>query len=117
VLRPDLSLKGQPRVYLAGQITGVEGYLESAACGMLAAMFVEQRVKGLPHQAPPANTALGALLRHIIASDPKHYQPANIHFGLFDPNLFEGVTGLKKDGTREAMARQAIENFNRWLPA
>ena len=114
VLRPDLSLKGHPRVYLAGQITGVEGYLESAACGMMAALFIEQRLKGLPHEAPPANTALGALLRHITSTDPKHYQPANIHFGLFDPNLFEGVTGMKKDGSREAMVKQASANFSHW---
>jgi methylenetetrahydrofolate--tRNA-(uracil-5-)-methyltransferase len=114
VLRPDLSLKGHPRVYLAGQITGVEGYLESAACGMMAGMFIEQRLKGLPHSAPPANTALGALLRHITASEPKHYQPANIHFGLFDANLFEGVTGLKRDGSREKMAEQALRNFQSW---
>jgi methylenetetrahydrofolate--tRNA-(uracil-5-)-methyltransferase len=114
VLRGDLSLKGHSRVYLAGQVTGVEGYLESAACGLLAANFILQRVRGLPHSAPPANTALGALLRHVTGSDPKSYQPANAHFGLFDPAHFEGMVGLKKDAIRKAMAEQAIENFNRW---
>jgi methylenetetrahydrofolate--tRNA-(uracil-5-)-methyltransferase len=114
VLRPDLSLKGHPRVYLAGQITGVEGYLESAACGMMAAMFIEQRYQSLPHSAPPANTALGALLRHITAADTKNYQPANIHFGLFDATLFDGVSGQKRDGSREKMAEQALRNFSNW---
>jgi methylenetetrahydrofolate--tRNA-(uracil-5-)-methyltransferase len=114
VLRSDLSLKGHPTVYLAGQITGVEGYLESAACGMMAAMFIEQRLRGLPHQAPPANTALGSLLRHITASEPKNYQPANISFALFDPNYFDGVSGLKRDEAREAMATQSLENFTQW---
>ena len=114
VLRPDLSLKGHPQVYLAGQITGVEGYLESAACGMLSAIFILQRLKKLPHQAPPANTALGALLKHILGSDPKHYGPSNIHFGLFDPHLFENMNGKKKDESRKMMASQAIENFCRW---
>jgi len=114
VLRSDLSLKGHPRVYLAGQITGVEGYLESAACGLLAAIFIEQRVRSLPHRAPPANTALGALLRHVTAADPKNYQPANMHFGLFDPTVFEGVTGLKRDESRSSMAKQASENFTAW---
>ncbi len=114
VLRSDLSLKGHPSVYLAGQVTGVEGYLESAACGMLAAIFIEQRVRGLAHAAPPAHTALGALLRHITSSDPKHYQPANIHFGLFDPNYFDGVVGLKRDDARTLMAEQAKRNFIRW---
>jgi methylenetetrahydrofolate--tRNA-(uracil-5-)-methyltransferase len=117
VLRSDLSLKGHPAVYLAGQITGVEGYLESAACGMLAAIFIEQRVRGLPHAAPPAHTALGALLRHITSSDPKNYQPANIHFGLFDPAYFDGVTGMKRDDARSQMAEQALQNFSRWWDA
>jgi methylenetetrahydrofolate--tRNA-(uracil-5-)-methyltransferase len=116
VLRPDLSLKGQPLVYLAGQVTGVEGYLESAACGLCAAMFIEQRVRGLPHAAPPANTALGALLRHVTGADPTHYQPANMNFSLFDPNLFE-VAGLKRDDSRKAMASQALHNFEGWWQA
>lgn len=115
VLRSDLSLKGHPQVYLAGQITGVEGYLESAACGMLAAIFIDQRMGGKKHDAPPANTALGALLRHITGSDPKHYQPANIHFGLFDPGLFEGAVGLKRDESRQTMSLQAINNFTNWM--
>ncbi|MGK5085437.1 methylenetetrahydrofolate--tRNA-(uracil(54)-C(5))-methyltransferase (FADH(2)-oxidizing) TrmFO [Bdellovibrionota bacterium FG-1] len=117
VLRPDLSIKGHPKTYLGGQITGVEGYLESAACGMLAAMFIEQRIHGAPHEAPPANTALGALLRHVTGSDPKHYQPANMHFGLFDPHLFDGEAAdgsLKKAGLRQAMASQALQNFSHW---
>jgi methylenetetrahydrofolate--tRNA-(uracil-5-)-methyltransferase len=114
VLRSDLSLKGHPQIYLAGQITGVEGYLESAACGMLAAMFIDQRIKDKRHSAPPANSALGALLRHITGSDPKHYQPANIHFGLFDPGLFDGVVGLKRDESRQTMSVQALENFTKW---
>jgi methylenetetrahydrofolate--tRNA-(uracil-5-)-methyltransferase len=114
VLRPDLSLKGNPNVYVAGQLTGVEGYLESAACGLLSAFFILQRIKNLPHKAPPANTALGALLRHITGSDPDHYMPSNIHFGLFEPHFFDNVSGLKKDDSRRLMASQSIENFNRW---
>ncbi len=115
VLRSDLSLKGYPKVYLAGQVTGVEGYLESAACGLLAANFITQRLRNLPHQAPPANTAMGALLRHITAGDPANYQPANTHFGLFDPQWFDGVANLKRDDARKAMAEQAIVNFQGWL--
>jgi methylenetetrahydrofolate--tRNA-(uracil-5-)-methyltransferase len=114
VLRSDLSLKKNPRVYLAGQITGVEGYLESAACGMLSAMFIVQRLKGEPHAAPPANTAMGALLRHVTASDPDRYQPGNSNFSLYDPSFFDGVTGMKRDLAREMMATQAIQNFQRW---
>jgi methylenetetrahydrofolate--tRNA-(uracil-5-)-methyltransferase len=114
VLRPDLSLRGQPKVYLAGQVTGVEGYLESAACGLLAAIFVEQRVRSRPHSAPPGNTAMGALLRYVTAGDEKNYQPQNANFSLFDVGLFDGVAELKRDQAREEMARQAIRNFRHW---
>jgi len=117
VLRPDLSLKGHPLVYLAGQITGVEGYLESAACGLIAAQFISQRVLSQPHSAPPANTAMGALLRYITASDEKNYQPQNANFSIFDPLVFDGVSELKKDQLRSAMASQAIQNFSHWLGA
>ncbi len=115
VLAPDLSLKNAPRVYLAGQVTGVEGYLESAACGLLAALFIEQRVRGAAHEAPPANTALGSLLRHVVAGDAKRYQPSNIHFGLLDPTLFEGVVGLKRDQARHAITTQGLEQFKKWM--
>ncbi len=114
-LRPDLSLKGHPRVYLAGQITGVEGYLESAASGMLAAIFILERLKGLPHSAPPANTALGALLAHVTASEAKNYQPNNIQFALFDPKFFDRTEGLKKDQLRETLAKQAPLFFQDWM--
>ena len=115
VLRGDLSLKGHPKVYLAGQITGVEGYLESAACGMLAAIFIEQRIRGLPHQMPPANSAFGALLGHITRSDPKHYQPANAHFGLYDANLFlPAPPKAGKEEVRKSWAEQTAVNFSQW---
>ncbi len=115
VLRSDLSLKGHPRVYFAGQITGVEGYLESSACGLMAATFILSRIRGLPHSAPPANTALGALLSHVTASDPKNYQPNNIQFALFDPKFFDEVDGLKKDDLKQAMAKQAPVYFKDWM--
>lgn len=115
VLRPDLSLKNHPRVYLAGQITGVEGYLESAGSGMLAASFIAQRANGMPHSAPPTNTALGALLSHVTASEIKNFQPNNIQFALFDPKFFESTDGLDKGALREAMAKQAPIYFKNWM--
>ncbi len=114
VLAPDLSLRGNPLVYLAGQVTGVEGYLESAACGLLAALFLSQRLEGRPHDAPPANTAMGSILRHVTAGNRDSFQPANAHFGLFDPVYFDGVVGLPKDLSRERMASQAIAAFKGW---
>jgi len=113
-LRADLSLKGAPRVYLAGQITGVEGYLESAACGMLTALFALQRIKNKPHFAPPATSGLGALLRHITGSQAKSYQPSGIHFGLFETLLFDKLKGLKKDEIRAAIASQCLTDFTAW---
>ncbi len=115
VLNPDLSLKLNSTIYLAGQITGVEGYLESAASGLLAAIFISQRMRKLPHRAPPTHTALGALLAHVTASDPKNYQPNNIQFSLFNPTFFEGVEGLDKGQLREAMAKQAPLNIKNWM--
>jgi methylenetetrahydrofolate--tRNA-(uracil-5-)-methyltransferase len=114
VLRSDLSLKGHPNVYLAGQITGVEGYLESAACGLMAGIFILQRVNGKLHSAPPANTAMGALLRHVTSNDSKRYDPSNMHFGLFDPCFFQQMEGLNRDESRAQMAVQALQNFSRW---
>ncbi len=115
VLRPDLSIKGHPKVYFAGQITGVEGYLESAACGLMAAIFIWERIQGKPHSAPPTNTALGALLSHVTASEAKNYQPNNIQFALFDPKFFDGVEGLKRDELRTAMSKQAPIYFKDWM--
>ncbi|MCM0606963.1 MAG: methylenetetrahydrofolate--tRNA-(uracil(54)-C(5))-methyltransferase (FADH(2)-oxidizing) TrmFO [Xanthomonadaceae bacterium] len=114
VLNPDLSLKSRSNIFLAGQITGVEGYVESSACGLLAAFFAYQRVMGAAYTPPPLNTALGALLSHITGSEPNYYQPSNIHFGLFNPILFTGVTGLKRDDLRQKMSEQTIENFGQW---
>jgi methylenetetrahydrofolate--tRNA-(uracil-5-)-methyltransferase len=115
VLRPDLSLRGHPRVYLAGQVTGVEGYVESSACGLLAANFIWQRLTGRAHSSPPSSTAMGALLKHIVASDPKSYQPANIHFGLFEPRDFDLPAGIGRDAIREKMSDQARLAFGSWL--
>lgn len=87
LLDETLRLKGHENLTFAGQITGVEGYVESAACGMLAGMFLAARLKGLEPSLPPAETALGSLLRHVTSSPWKHYQPSNINYGLFPPLL------------------------------
>lgn len=74
-----------PRVRLAGQITGVEGYLESAATGLAIALYLALERRGAACEALPAKTALGALARHLTESDPAHFQPANVNYGLFLP--------------------------------
>ena len=85
LLAPDFSLKTAPRVFLAGQLMGVEGYLESAAMGVLVGHVIGLRfARGETLTLPPANTSLGSLARHTLFADAKHYTPMNIHWGLFD---------------------------------
>ncbi len=88
VLAPDLSLRGRPHLFFAGQITGVEGYVESAACGHIAARAILDRLAGRAFRSPPPGTALGALHRHLTgAAHPQgyDYQPSNVVFALFPP--------------------------------
>jgi methylenetetrahydrofolate--tRNA-(uracil-5-)-methyltransferase len=104
-------LKADPRIRLAGQITGVEGYLESAATGLVVALYLAHERAGNPTASLlPETTALGALARHLTASDPKHFQPANINYGLF-PEL-EGRH--RKDSRRAAYAERARADLTAW---
>jgi len=77
-------VRGAPHVRLAGQITGVEGYLESAATGLVAALYLVLERAGREVEPLPATTALGALARHLTESDPDRFQPANVNYGLFE---------------------------------
>ena len=86
LLDGELRLKAQPRLRFAGQITGVEGYVESTALGLLAARFAVLEAAGRAIVLPPATTALGALLNHVtVGADAKTFQPMNCNFGLFPP--------------------------------
>jgi methylenetetrahydrofolate--tRNA-(uracil-5-)-methyltransferase len=116
VLAPDLSVRALPHLFLAGQITGVEGYVESAACGHLAARAILDRLAGRPFQPPPAATALGALLRHLTgeAHPPGHgHQPSNVIFALFPP-LPERVRG-GKEGRKLAHLERARKELVAWV--
>ncbi len=116
LLYPDLTLKGREGkapIYFAGQITGVEGYVESAACGLLAGIFILQKIKKTPHTPPPANTALGVLLRHLTTPEKK-FQPSNINFGLFNSVFFENAAALKKNELRLEIAKQSVINLRAW---
>ncbi len=88
VLAADLSHRALPHLFFAGQITGVEGYVESTACGLLAARAVLDRLAGRPFRAPPPGTALGALHRHLAGAahvPGARYEPTNVVFSLFPP--------------------------------
>jgi methylenetetrahydrofolate--tRNA-(uracil-5-)-methyltransferase len=116
LLGRDLSLKAEPRVFFAGQITGVEGYVESAACGYLVALAVYARLTGREFVPPPATTALGSLYRHVTgeAHPEGHvYQPSNVIFGLFPP-----LPGrVKKAEKRARYAARAQADLAAWLPS
>jgi len=115
LLDPELRLKALPHIRFAGQITGCEGYVESAAIGLLAARFAIAEIAGTPLAAPPLETALGALLGHITGgATADTYQPMNINFGLMPP-----LTGPKvKKGDRKRLytdrARLALA---KWIGA
>jgi methylenetetrahydrofolate--tRNA-(uracil-5-)-methyltransferase len=114
LLANDLSLRSEPRLFFAGQITGVEGYVESAACGYLVALAVNARIGRAEFRPPPPATALGALYRHITGeAHPAgyDYQPTNVTFGLFPPPPGR----IKKAEKRGWYARRAREEFAAWL--
>lgn len=113
LLDADLSLKSERRLFFAGQITGVEGYVESAACGLLVALSLHARRTGQAFVPPPATTALGSLYRHVTgaAHPPDYrYQPSNVIFGLFPP--LEGR--VKKADKRARYAERARGDFSAW---
>ncbi|XXF75549.1 methylenetetrahydrofolate--tRNA-(uracil(54)-C(5))-methyltransferase (FADH(2)-oxidizing) TrmFO [Myxococcaceae bacterium GXIMD 01537] len=114
LLDRSLSLKAEPRLFFAGQITGVEGYVESAACGYLTALAVHARLTGREFLPPPATTALGSLYRHVTgeAHPPDHpHQPTNVIFGIFPP-----LPGrVKKADKRAKYAERARADMAAWL--
>ena len=118
LLNRDLSMKTMPRLRFAGQVTGVEGYVESAAMGLLAGRFAAAQRSGTPLEAPPADTAMGALVNHITGGgDAKTFQPMNVNFGLF-PDLEIGKLPKGQDrgkARKQAMARRAVAALDAWL--
>ncbi len=110
LLMPTLQLKKDPRVFFAGQITGVEGYVESAAMGLLAGMNAARRQRGEPLIPPPRTTAMGSLAHYISDSQVKEFQPMNVNFGLF-PTPEGRLRGKEK---RKAMVARALEDLEKW---
>jgi methylenetetrahydrofolate--tRNA-(uracil-5-)-methyltransferase len=112
LLDGELRLKADPRLRFAGQVTGVEGYVESSAMGLLAGLFATAEIKGKSCLPPPETTAFGALLAHITkGANAKTFQPMNVNFGLFPP-LAERT---HKKERKPAMSRRALEDFAVWI--
>jgi len=129
VLDGALRLKAQPRLRFAGQITGVEGYVESAAIGLIAGRFAAAERLGAPLDRPPPTTALGALLTHITgghlsaeaADGPRSFQPMNVNFGLFPP-IEASVTNAKGKlrpakgfDRKRALSARALADVMAWV--
>ncbi|HYN39846.1 MAG TPA: FAD-dependent oxidoreductase, partial [Rhodospirillales bacterium] len=116
VLDATLRLRAEPRIRLAGQITGCEGYVESAAIGLLAGLFALAEQRAVAPELPPPSTAIGALLRHITGdARADSFQPMNINFGLFPPLPEPSGRRLGSADRKRAMAHRAIADLQGWL--
>ena len=113
-LSPHLSLRDDPRVLFAGQVTGVEGYTESTATGLLAGVNLARMLAGHEPVLPPPTTMLGALYRHLREADPRHFQPMNANFGLLDEL---DVRVRDKRRKRELLAERALGDLRAWRDA
>jgi methylenetetrahydrofolate--tRNA-(uracil-5-)-methyltransferase len=117
-LTPALTLRDAPATFLAGQLTGVEGYTESSATGLLAGLNCVRVLEGAAPVIPPPTTMLGALYRYLREADPAHFQPMNANFGLLDE-----LTGVPprllrdKAAKREAYAARALDALAAWREA
>jgi methylenetetrahydrofolate--tRNA-(uracil-5-)-methyltransferase len=113
-LTPHLSLRDDPQVLFAGQLTGVEGYTESTATGLLAGINLSRILAGEEPVVPPTTTMLGALYRYMREADPKHFQPMNANFGLVDDL---GVRIKDKRAKKEKTAERALAHIAEWRDA
>jgi methylenetetrahydrofolate--tRNA-(uracil-5-)-methyltransferase len=113
-LLPHLALRDDPRVLFAGQLTGVEGYTESTATGLLAGVNLSRLIAGEDPVIPPPTTMLGALYRYMREADPRHFQPMNANFGLVD-ELGERVKD--KRVKKERLAERALAVMAEWRDA
>jgi methylenetetrahydrofolate--tRNA-(uracil-5-)-methyltransferase len=116
VLTPTLNMKDHPGIFFAGQISGVEGYTESIATGMLAGMYAAIRARGGMPEPVPRGTALGSLVQYITQADPKRFQPANITFDLLEPIDEETRRRVRDKRERHRMqCERALQTFGAWL--
>ncbi len=120
-LSANLEVRVRPGLFLAGQMAGVEGYVESAAVGWLAAIAAGCSAIGRKWLAPPGETAHGALLNHLMNGNPEDFQPTNVNYGLFEPlpdSVVRGASGKRRKLPRsektELLAKRALEAISRY---
>ncbi len=112
LLQPTLQFIERPDLFLAGQLSGVEGYVESAAMGLIAGINAARIVTNLAPVIPPPETALGALIKHLTESDPKKFQPSNVNFGLF-PSWEQKVKKKIRGLERSQLALAKLEEWRK----
>tara|TARA_B100001996_G_scaffold328781_1_gene276160 strand:- start:507 stop:1145 length:639 start_codon:yes stop_codon:yes gene_type:complete len=118
LLDKTLRLKIRPQIRFAGQITGCEGYVESAAIGLLTGKFTASESLGYEPIIPPPTTAMGAILSHIAGgAEPETFQPMNVNFGLFPPLTISDEKGKRLRGRKRklALSKRALIDFDLWL--
>jgi methylenetetrahydrofolate--tRNA-(uracil-5-)-methyltransferase len=115
VLDGTLSMRTYPQILFAGQISGVEGYTESIATGLLAGVYAAERAHGRLAQPVPRGTALGSLVNYITRADLKRFQPANITFDLLQPLEEETRKKIRDKRERHKLqCERALRNFDEW---
>jgi methylenetetrahydrofolate--tRNA-(uracil-5-)-methyltransferase len=116
VLQPTWQTRARPDLFFAGQVSGVEGYVESAASGLLAGLNAAALVRGLDPRTAPRTTAIGALAHYVSHADPAHYQPTNITFGIMPPLEHAGRARPKKGAERkQALSERALHDLAAWM--
>jgi methylenetetrahydrofolate--tRNA-(uracil-5-)-methyltransferase len=114
LLKPTYQYRERDTLLFAGQMTGVEGYVESAASGLIAGVNAGRLARGLEPLVWPEETAMGSMARYITTADPRHFQPMNVNFGLMPP-LERRIPGKKEKN--EAIARRALAQIDRFAAA
>ena len=115
VLRETWQSRARADLFFAGQISGVEGYVESAASGLIAGRNAAALVLGEEPAAPPRATAIGALAYYVSHADPRHYQPTNITFGIMPPVDQAGGRKVKRADRKEATSARALQALEEWM--